>query len=226
MATATAKKQANTTRNRAKSTARTAKTSAQRTTRSAEATARSAERTARTIVLDSAYATVGLADTAAAFVRTLPVKATERVGEVPTRVPALVRGLSEETPKLVDERLTSLRSRAESEFDTLAGRGRTIIESVQRNTNAQQAREQVRVARKQVAAAAGDIRNAVFAGRFAVSGAVETAADAVSAAGEAAEREQYEAMTVEELRNLAARKDVAGRSDLNKRQLISALLQA
>ena len=224
MATATAKKQANTTKSRAKSTARTAKSSAQAATRQAEATARSAERTARTLVLDSAYATVGLADTAVAFARTLPVKATTVASSVD--VPTLVKGLSEETPKLVEQRLSTLRTRAESELDTLAGRGRTIVETLQRNANAQQALEQVRTAREQVTAAATDLRKAVFAGRGAVVEVVVTASDAVAAAGSAAEREQYEAMTVDELRNLAARKDIAGRSELNKRQLVNALLKA
>ena len=222
MATATAKKQARTTKSRVTSTAKTTRGSAQKAANQARATAQSAERTARTIVLDSAYATVGLADTAVAYVRTLPMKLNELTVEVPTRV----KGLSEETPKVLDQRLTTLRTRAESEFDTLAGRGRSIVSTLQRNANAQEALEQVRNARQQVRTAASEVRRAVFSGQNAVVDAAQTASVAVSAAGKAAEREQYQAMTVEELRDLAAGKDVDGRSDMTKAQLVNALVKA
>ena len=232
MSTTTAKKQAATTKSRAKRTASTARssanrttaaarTSATRTTATAKATsqrtaaqarsaAEAAQRTVKTVVTDAGYATVGLSDTAIAFVRTLPTK-LQGVDAAKLR---------EETPRAAQERLETLRRNAEKEFDTLAERGRNIVgELSKKNSAGQRAANQARTARTQFKGAVTSLRNAVFSGAKAVE-------DTVEAAGRQAEREQYEAMTVAELQDIARRKGIENRSEKTKSQLINALLSA
>jgi hypothetical protein len=216
MSSQTAKKQAATSKTQAKRTASTAKNSAKATTQRTAAQARraseSAQRTVKTVVSDAGYATVGLTDTAIAYVRTLPTK----LSSVPAEAPRLV----EETPRLVEQRLETLRTSAEREFNVLAERGRNIVgELSKRNSAGQRAADQARNARIQIKAATTSIRKAVFSGAEAVEKTVENA-------GRQAEREQYEAMTVAELQDLARRKGIENRSEKNKQQLITALLSA
>ncbi len=189
MSTKTAKKQASTTASRAKRTAENAKRTSRRTATQARATSEAAQRTVKTVVTDAGYATVGLSDTAIAFVRTIPTK----LQNVDTAK------LVEETPRVVETRLESLRRNAEREFDVLAERGRNIVSTLStKNTAAQRAADQARTARQQLKAATTSLRKAVFSGAEAVESTVE-------AAGRQAEREQYEAMTVAELQDLARR---------------------
>ncbi len=221
MSTTTAKKQAATTRKQTKRTATTARTNARRTSATAKATTQrtaeqarraseSAQRTVRTVVSDAGYATVGLSDTAIAFVRTLPTKLQ---GVEPTK-------LVEETPRAAQERLTTLRRNAEKEFDVLAERGRNIVSELsKKNSAGQRAADQARTARTQLKAAATSLRKAVFSGAEAVENTVEVA-------GRQAEREQYEAMTVAELQDIARRKGIENRSEKTKSELIRALLSA
>lgn len=220
MSTSTAKKQASTTKTQAKRTATTARTSARRTSASAKTTTQrtaaqarragdAAQRTVKTVVTDAGYATVGLSDTAIAFVRTLPTKLQS------VETPKL-----EVSPRVAQERLDSIRRNAEKEFDVLAERGRNIVgELSKRNSAGQRAANQARNARTQLKAATTSLRKAVFSGAEAVEQTVE-------AAGRQAEREQYEAMTVAELQTIARRKGIENRSEKNKDQLVKALLSA
>ena len=223
MSTTTAKNQAATAKRQAKRTATTARTSARRTTSTAKATTQrtaaqarragdAAQRTVKTVVTDAGYATVGLTDTAIAIVRTLPTKLQNVQAEYPKIV--------EETPRRVEARLETLRTNAEKEFNVLAERGRNIVGELQKKNSAgQRAAEQAKTARTQLKGAVTSIRKAVFSGAEAVESTVE-------AAGRQAEREQYEAMTVAELQDIARRKGIENRSEKNKKQLISALLSA
>ena len=207
--TAQAKRTATTARSSARRTATTAKTTSQRTAAQARKASEAAQRTARTVVADAGYATVGLSDTAIAFVRTLPTK-------IQTDAPKLV----EETPRRVEERIDTIRRNAEREFDVLAERGRNIVSTLtKRNSAGQRAADQARTARTQLKGAATSLRKAVFSGAEAVETTVE-------AAGRQAEREQYQAMTVAELQDLARRKGIENRSEKNKSQLVNALLSA
>jgi len=220
MSTSTAKKQASNTKTQTKRTASTARNSARRTTTTAKATTQrtaaqarrasdAAQRTVKTVVSDAGYATVGAADTAIALVRTLPTKLQS------VETPKL-----QETPRLTTERLETLRRNAEKEFDVLAERGRNIVSELsKKNSAGQRAAEQARTARIQLKGAVTSIRKAVFSGAEAVESTVE-------AAGRQAEREQYEAMTVAELQDIARRKGIENRSEKNKSQLIRALLSA
>jgi hypothetical protein len=221
MSTSTAKKQATTTKKQTKRTATTARTSARRTTAQAKgATQRTAtqarrageaaQRTVKTVVTDAGYATVGATDTAIAFVRTLPTKLQS------VDAPKLV----EETPRLATERIETLRRNAEKEFDVLAERGRNIVSELsKKNSAGTRAAEQARTARTQLKGAVTSLRKAVFSGAEAVETTVE-------AAGRQAEREQYEAMTVAELQDIARRKGIENRSEKTKSELIRALLSA
>jgi hypothetical protein len=220
MTTTTAKKQATTTKKQAQRTVNTAKASSRRTSTTAKATTKrtaeqarrttqAAQRTVSTVVRDAGYATVGLSDTAIAFARTLPTKLS-------AEAPKLV----EETPRRVEQRVSTLRTQAEREFNVLAERGRSIVSELsKKNSAAQRAADQAKTARTQLKAATTSIRKAVFSGAEAVETTVE-------AAGRQAEREQYESMTVAELQDIAARKDIDNRSNKTKSELIRALLNA
>jgi len=220
MSTSTAKKQASTTKTQAKRTATTARTQARRTGATAKATTQrtaaqarragdAAQRTVKTVVTDAGYATVGAADTAIALVRTLPTKLQS------VDAPKL-----DQTPRAAQERLETLRRNAEKEFDVLAERGRNIVSEIsKRNSAGQRAADQARTARIQLKGAVTSLRKAVFSGAEALENTVE-------AAGRQAEREQYEAMTVAELQNIARRKGITNRSEKTKDQLVNALLSA
>ena len=220
MSTTTAKKQASTTKKRAKRTVNTARASSRRTSTTAKATTKrtatqarrtseAAQRTVTTVVRDAGYATVGLSDTAIAFARTLPTKLS-------AEAPKLV----EETPRRVEQRVSTLRNSAEREFNVLAERGRNIVaELSKRNSAAQRAADQAKTARTQFKAATTSLRKAVFSGAEAVETTVE-------AAGRQAEKEQYESMTVAELQDIASRKGIENRSGKTKSELVRALLSA
>jgi hypothetical protein len=222
MSTTTAKKQAATTKARTKRTVSTAKTSARRTTTTAKESSQrtaaqarrateAAQRTVKTVVLDAGYATVGLSDTAIAFARTLPTKLQSAQADAPKLT---------EAPKIVEERISTLRTSAEREFNVLAERGRNIVgELSKRNSAGRRASVQAKTARTQLKAATTSLRKAVFSGAQAAQTTVE-------AAGRQAEREQYEAMTVAELQDIAARKGVENRSGKTKSELVQALLSA
>lgn len=220
MSTSTTKKQAATTKTQVKRTATTgrtqarrtgdaAKTSTERTAEQARLAGDAAQRTVKTVVTDAGYATVGLSDTAIAFVRALPTKLQS------AQAPKI-----DVNPRVAQERLDAIRRNAEKEFDVLAERGRNIVgELSKRNAASHRAATQARTARQQLKAATTSLRKAVFSG-------AEAAQDTVEAAGRQAEREQYEAMTVAELQDIARRKGVENRSEKNKDQLIRALLSA
>ncbi|HVM19620.1 MAG TPA: Rho termination factor N-terminal domain-containing protein [Egibacteraceae bacterium] len=210
MSTQTAKKQASTAKSRSKRTAQTAKNNTQRTATQARAAGQAAQRTVKTVVTDAGYAAVGLSDTAIAFARTLPTK----LQSVDTTK------LVEDAPRKVEDRFETLRRNAEREFDVLAERGRNIVTTLSaKNTAGQRAAEQARTARQQLKAATTSLRKAVFSGAEAVESTVESA-------GRQAEREQYEAMTVAELQDIARRKGIENRSEKTKAQLVNALLSA
>jgi len=136
------------------------------------------------------------------------------LGEDPDR-----EGLKE-TPRRVEERLETLRRGAEREFNTYAERGRNIVGTMTKSSSAgSRAAEQARNARTQLKAAVTSLRKAAGSSAEAVETTVENV-------GRQAEREQYEAMTVAELQDLARRKGIENRSEKNKRQLVNALLSA
>lgn len=201
MATATATKPKTTARKPAakpqpKSAARktqstakaTAKTAAQKTqtktqTKTVKTAAKPAqERTVKNIVVDTAYATVGITDTAVEVLKSLPAKAAELREEAPVRV----RTLTTDAPKQLTERfqavttqgkatVTGLRGTVETQIDSYASRGREVIGKVQNSAATKRALEQSRVARAQVKAAATSVRKAVGATADAAEVAAEKA---------------------------------------------------
>lgn len=160
------KRQAEATRNQAKQTVRTAANSAgeavkpvadqtEQTLRAAEKTVERAGRTLTTVLIDSAYAYIGLTDTAVAFLRALP----NTVVKVSTEGPGLTETL-------------------QREFDTLSVRGRQVVDTIASNPATQRAVEQTRFARSQFKTAAGQVRKTADV----VEGAVEETAQAAQAA--------------------------------------------
>lgn len=170
-----------------------------------------AGRTTVALLRDSGFATIGATEAAVAYVRRLGERAEQMRGDLPDL----------KTLRDRDELSASLRelsSNVEERFDALAGRGREVVESLQRNRPVRDAAERTRVARSQVKAAATSVTRA----GEAVS---DVATEGVTTAGHDAAVD-YDSLTVEQLRDLARERGITGRSDMNKSQLVSALRRA
>lgn len=149
----------------------TTKTKKQATTtaRTTKKAAKQAERTVKTVVLDSAYATVGFGDSVVAAVRELPGKAPQ------------IRGLGDQAEKAVTQlraeapkKVSQLRSEATQQLDTFAARGRKVVKALRGSSSTRKALEQTKIARTQVKAAATSVRKAVAANVDAAENAAET----------------------------------------------------
>jgi hypothetical protein len=229
MATATTKTKtkATQTKTQAKRTA----TQAKQTTQAAKSTAEQAQRTVKTLVTDSAYATLGVTDRAAAFVRSLNevrVEAPEKLVELRRQAPEYVRTVRTQTVSTAQ----TLRDQARSQFDELAELGRKRAESIRRTRKTREARDQVDATRSQVKAAATSLGRAVGTNVEAAAKIVEKAGTTVSNRRQpqrtqpAADQRPYEERTVEELRERAAELNIEGRSQMSKDELVKALRDA
>jgi DNA repair exonuclease SbcCD ATPase subunit len=168
---------------------------------------RNVNRSAIALLRDSGYATIGATDSAVAYVRRLSEKANEVRSEL--------ADLSKlRNPSELSASLRELSNSVEQRFDTLAGRGRELVEALQRNRSSQQAVDRSRVARQQAEGVVASARSAADAGSAAVEHVVEPVDDTAP---------HFESMTLEELRSLARARGIEGRSEMNKSQLIEAL---
>jgi hypothetical protein len=167
--------------------------------------ARSAGRASVSLLRDGGYATVGATDAAVAYARRLGARATEVRDEL--------HGLRLPDPRTVTKSIRGFGAEVEQQFETYASRGREVVASLQRGRAARTATGRADVARSQARAAATSVRRA----GEAAGEAVEDAADQVGA------RADYASMTVEELRALARERDIGGRSEMNKVELVRAL---
>jgi hypothetical protein len=152
MPTETAKSQARSTQRQAKAT----KNQAVQTARTAEKTVERAGRTFTTVLIDSAYASIGATDSAIAWLRSLPNTFVRVSSEAP--------GLTETLQR---------------EFDSLAVRGRQVVDAIATSPTTQRAVEQTRTARHQFRTAAGQVRKTAQV----AEDAVEETAQATKAAG-------------------------------------------
>ncbi len=176
-------------------------------TRAVTDEASTANRSTAELLRDGGYATIGATDAAVSYVRHLSEKASEVRGGL--------RSLKLPTPDDVSATLREIGDGVEQHFESFAGRGREVVAALQGNRATQAAGERARVARSQVKAAATSVRRA----GEAATDAVEEAADTVGGRADV----DYESMTVDELRDLARARDIEGRSDMNKADLIAAL---
>jgi hypothetical protein len=157
-----------------KTQARRTGAAAKRTTRQAATTGRQAERTARTVVLDGAYATLGLTDSAVEFVRGLPAAANQLRVQAPKRLASTrqtVQTLADTAPRRLEKTASGLRRTAEERFDTLAARGRKVYRSVRTSKATERAVGQAKTARSQVKAARTSVRRAAGEAATAVEDA-------------------------------------------------------
>ena len=173
--------------------------------------ARNAGRSTVALLRDGGYATIGATDAAVAYVRRLGERAEQMRSDLPD-----LKALRDRAELYAS--LRELSSTVEQRFDALAGRGREVVESLQNNGPTRSAVAQARVARSQVKAAVTSVRRAGAAGGEAAEQAAATVGDDKAV--------NYEALTVDQLRDLARERGIPGRHDMNKSQLIAALRQA
>lgn len=181
----------------------------ERLTRAVVDNARTAGRTGVSLLRDGGYATIGATDAAVSYVRSVGTRANEARGTL--------RSMKLPTPADMTETLRGLGAEVDRQFESLAGRGREVVGTLQGGSAAQTAAERTHVARSQVKAAATSVQRA----GEAAAEAVDEAADRI---GE--DDVDYADMTVEELRGIARRRDLEGRSEMNKAQLVEALRNA
>ena len=181
-----------------------------RLTRAVVDNARTAGRTGVTLLRDGGYATIGATDAAVAYVRRVGTRAVE-AGDA-------LRALKLSSPRDLTETLRGLGIEVEEQFESLAGRGREVVGTLQNNRATRTAGERARTARTQVKAAATSVQRA----GEATADAIDAAADHV---GET-DAVDYADMTVEELRGIARARDIDGRSEMNKAELVEALRRA
>lgn len=172
--------------------------------------ARSAGRSTVSLLRDGGYATIGATDAAVSYVRHVGARATEAGGRL--------RAIKLPTPADVTTTLRDLGAGVEEQFGSLAGRGREIVGSLQGSRATRDAVERTRTARSQVKAAATSVRRAAEATAEAVDDAAEQVGERTGT--------DYAEMTVDELRSIARARDIEGRSDMNKAELIEALRNA
>jgi hypothetical protein len=183
--------------------------------------ARDAGRSTVALLRNGGYATIGATDAAVAYVRKLGERAEKMRVELPE-----LKTLPNRTE--LSESLRELGSNVEQRFGALAGRGREVVESLQRGRPARDT-ARVDVVSTQVkpagtsagaAEAAETASDAVEAeARVAASAPAQEAAATV-ADGAAVD---YDGMTVAQLRDLARERGIAGRTHMNRSQLITAL---
>lgn len=193
--------------------------------------ARNAGRSTVALLRDGGYATIGATDAAVAYVRRLG----ERADQVREDLPEHLRALR--NPSDLSASLRELGSNVEERWGALAGRGREVVETLQRTGPTRDALARTRAAGEQVRAAATSVRRAGEAGARSGADAVSETAEAVSETAEAVSQTaevaadedrsiEYTSLTVDQLRDLARERGIAGRHDMNKSQLISALRKA
>jgi hypothetical protein len=170
--------------------------------------ARTAGRTTVWLLRDGGYATIGATDAAVAAVRRLGARAEQLRVELPD----LTRLASRED---LSASLRTLGSNVEERFGALAGRGREVVDELQRSGPARGVVARTRAARGQVTAAVTSVRGSGDADGEATGSAAAVVGDEPAV--------DYRSMTAGELRELARERGIRGRHDMNKAQLIAAL---
>lgn len=168
--------------------------------------ARRSRRSPVDLLRTGGYVTIGATDAVVAHLRRLSERASEVRPDVDLRPQALTSSLRELGADVGDR------------VELLEGRGREVVGTLQRSAPARVASARTRVARSQVKATGTTVRRAADAGEQVVEEAVETVGTP--------EAVEYESMTFVELRELARERNIEGRSDMHKAELIAALREA
>jgi hypothetical protein len=188
------------------------------------------------LLVDSAYASVGLGGAWVELVRSierLRVQAPRQARTIAGQVPRQLRDTRDRSVTsvrhLVDQSVQTTRDlpvRAGHEFDDLARRGRDLVGTIRGSAATREAVDRARTARSRVKAASTSVSRAA---EGAVEAAEQVATDATTTAktapGQARRRDTrpYEERTIEELQERAKELGIEGRSSMTKEELIDAL---
>jgi Rho termination factor, N-terminal domain len=122
------------------------------------------QRDLRSLLVDSAYATIGAGGAAIEFVRSLDRTGAEQARNLGKDAPNRLRQLRElgvaNARSALDSGVRTLREQATKEFDDLARRGRGLVGSVRDSAAVRQAAGQARTARSRVKAAGTSVGRA------------------------------------------------------------------
>lgn len=152
------------------------------------------------------------------FIKSLPYAA---VGATVHNVERVRNGMKYvfEMPSRVLQSTKESPERIRETYEARVERGRRVVSRVSNRDAVGKAADQVRTATSKTKGVRTSLRRAARS-------AAEAVEDAAEAAFEPQDARSYEDRTYEELRDLAAERDIAGRSSMNKGQLIKALRKA
>lgn len=172
-----------------------------------------AVRSLSTVARNSAYAWIGAGDLAVSVVRNLGEKAAELRAEAPS---SLRTGVDPREIRVRVERgVGQVRTDATREFDRLSNRGRNLVESIQQSGSTRKAFSQLGVAQSQVKAAATSVTKAADLLGDAAEDSVEKVGDDSPV--------DYDAKNLDELKEIARQRQIAGRSSMNRDELVKEL---
>lgn len=149
------------------------------------------------------------------FVREVPYAAVGAAVHNVERVRKAAKSAFE-MPSRVVESARQSPERLRDAFEARAERGRRIIDRVSARDGLDKATDQAKNVRSQARGLGTSVRRVFEA-------AAEALEDATEATFDPQDNRPYEERTLDELRTLAAEREIAGRSSMNKKQLVTAL---
>lgn len=131
-----------------------------------------------------------------------------------------------EMPSKLVETASSAPEKLGEAFEENADRGHKIVTRVMERDAVKGLSDRFKAVRKRSKSTASSVKATATSARRAARATAEAIEDAAEAVFDPQDSRRYEERTLEELRALASERDIAGRSGMNKGQLIKALRKA